>query len=86
MRAGELADSTLYYRHDLALAVLLALPKNPHTFASALATFGVIALGAQDQAGRFFKSDGTTRILPEPRQFFEFPIVGPLPEDLNFIR
>jgi hypothetical protein len=30
-------------------------------------------------------SDGETIIHPEPARFFEVPIQGPLPEDLNYI-
>ncbi len=32
IRAGDLADRTLYYRHDLAYAERPTLPKNPHGF------------------------------------------------------
>jgi hypothetical protein len=44
-----------------------------------------IALGAQEQIATFFATDGTEIIHPEPARFFEVPIQGPLPEDLNFI-
>jgi hypothetical protein len=44
-----------------------------------------IALGAQQQIATFFASDGTVVIHPEPAQFFEIPIMLPLPEELNFI-
>ena len=86
LRAGQLADRCVYYRHDLAWLARSEFPgllKNPHRFTS-LANFGPIALTAQAYAGAFFASDGT--VDPEPSRFFEFPMVGPLPEDLNFIR
>jgi hypothetical protein len=90
LRAGDLADRTLYYRYDLARAEgLPAIPQYPHTFAvsvtSSNATVRAIALGAQDQAGSFFASNGTIDIHPEPMRFLEWPIVGPLPEDLNYV-
>ncbi len=92
IRAGNLADRTLYYRHDLAFAQdsSPSMPTNPHLFAgsptSANVLFRSISRGAQDQIGAFLASDGTVVIHPEPAQFFEVPISSPLPEDLNFIR
>jgi hypothetical protein len=44
-----------------------------------------IALGAQSQIAIFFASDGETIIDPDPARFFEVPIRGPLPEELNYI-
>jgi hypothetical protein len=44
-----------------------------------------IALGAQEQIAIFFATDGAVTIHPEPTRFFETPIAGALPEDLNFI-
>jgi Bacterial virulence factor lipase N-terminal len=92
IEAGNLADRTLYYRHDLAFAQdpSPTMPKNPHLFAgsptSPNALFSEISRGAQDQIGTFLASDGTVVIHPEPAQFFEVPISSPLPEELNFIR
>jgi len=89
--AGNLADRTLYYRHDLAFAQdsSPSMPKNPHLFAGSPTSpnelFSEISRGAQDQIGAFLASDGTVVIHPEPAQFFEVPISGPLPEELNFI-
>jgi hypothetical protein len=84
VRAGDLADRTVYYRHDLYLASKQNFPlANPHGFATNLA-FGEIALGVQDMVGKFFFSDGAVLTVPEPSQFFEFPIVLPLPESLNY--
>ncbi len=37
------------------------------------------------KAATFFASDGQTIIPPEPKQYFEAPIQGSLPEDLKFI-
>jgi hypothetical protein len=90
IRAGDLADHTLYYRHDLYRSSLpnpTALTANPHGFAISVGNplFRPISLAVQDQAGRFFFSDGGPVAVPQPSQFFEFPIVLPLPESLNFI-
>ncbi len=83
VRAGELADRTLFYRHDLYRALHGSLPANPHGFATNL-QFGEISLTVQDMVGKFFSSDGTT--LPEGSQFLEFPIALPLPESLNYLQ
>jgi hypothetical protein len=86
LRAGDLADRATYYRHDLAYA-----DNRSRTFAHGFmlliddANFKSIALGAQEQIATFFASDGTDIIHPEPAQYFEVPIHGPLPEDLNYI-
>jgi hypothetical protein len=89
LRAGDLADRTLYYLYDLARAEgVPPIPQYPHTFAvsvtSSNPTVRAISLGAQDQAGGFFASNGTTIIHPEPLRFFEWPIDSP-PEGLNYI-
>ena len=89
LRAGNLADRTLHYRHDLAFIEDPAIPKNPHPTLIQVthpnAFYRSIARGLQDQIGSFFASDGTVIIHPEPRRFFEVPVEGPLPEDLNYI-
>ncbi len=87
LRAGDLADRATFYRHDLAFAEIPNLPRDPHLFFVPLLVpaFTEIALGAQRQMAVFFASDGTAIIHPEPRRFFEVPIQGPLPEDLNYI-
>ena len=87
LRAGDLADRTLYYRHDLARAEIPSLPMNAHMFMVSIgvAAFREISLGAQAQIAIFFVSDGETIIHPEPARFFEVPIQGPLPEELNYI-
>ena len=90
LRAGDLADSTLHYRHDLAFMEDTTLPKNPHLFVAsplhANALFRGISRGAQQQAATFFASGGTSVIHPEPVRFFEMPILGPLPEMLNYVK
>lgn len=90
IRAGDLADQTLYYRHDLyrsSLSNPTALTPNPHGFFTSVGNplFRPISLAVQDQAGQFFFSNGGPVGVPQPSQFFEFPIVLPLPENLNFI-
>ena len=87
LRAGDLADRTLYYRHDLARAEIPSLPVNAHMFMVSIGvvSFRDIALGAQAQIATFFASDGETLMHPEPARFFEVPIQGPLPEELNYI-
>jgi hypothetical protein len=87
LRAGGLADRTLYYRHDLARAEIPSLPMNAHLFMVSIGVvaFREISLGAQAQIAIFFVSDGGTIIHPEPARFFEVPIQGPLPEELNYI-
>jgi hypothetical protein len=90
VREGRLEDRTTLYRHDLAFASDPTIPKNPHLFAgqptSPNATVRGISLGAQRQIAAFFASDGTVTTQPTPAAFFETPILGPLPERLNFIR
>jgi hypothetical protein len=89
LRPGNLADRTVYYRHDLAFEQDPSIPANPHVFAG-LVLFpnplvSSIARGAQQMIAVLLASDGETVIHPEPAQFFEVPNVGPLPETLNFI-
>jgi hypothetical protein len=90
LRAGDLAYWTLHYRHDLAFTENPAIPKNPHQVVVSPthpnAMFRSISRGMQDQIAAFFASGGTLLIHPEPARFFEVPVVGPLPEDLNYIR
>lgn len=90
IRAGDLADRTMYYRHDLAGQTL----KNPHTafILTNDAAMQSTARALQDQLAIFFESGGVLftdpddYIMPAPGQpLFEAPIAGPLPEDLGFI-
>src|SRR5205085_1127037 len=87
LRAGDLADRATFYRHDLAFAENPQLPTIPHGFLTRLDIpgFRAITRGAQEQIATFFATDGATVIHPEPARFFEMPIAGPLPENLNFI-
>jgi hypothetical protein len=84
LRAGALADRTLYYRHDLARAEIPSLPLNAHMFMVNVVAFRDIALAAQTQTAIFFATDGEVIIHPQPLRFFEVPIQGPLPEHLNY--
>ena len=93
LRAGDLAEQTMFYRHDLAFAANpTVVPKDPHIFLyfnypvlfSPLVSG--IALDTQAQMAEFLASDGTLVIDPDgPLPLFEVPIVPPLPEDLDFI-
>jgi hypothetical protein len=88
VRAGDFADRTTYYRHDLAYAFDPTLPRNPHTFLTNIASpqAAPIAVGAQTQIAVFFQSDGAVVIDPDGGgPLFEVPIAGPLPEGLNFL-
>jgi len=89
LRAGDLADRTTYYRNDLAFADDPAVPTNPHGFANLIldpeALVRWIAQSAQEQIATFFETDGQVVIQPKPGKYFEVPIHGPLPEDLNYI-
>ena len=88
LRAGGLADRATYYRNDLAWGANNAVPKNPHTFLTNIASAAAVAyaVGAQTQIAMFFASGGATVVDPDGAgPFFEVPLVGPLPEVLNFI-
>jgi virulence factor lipase-like protein len=88
IRAGDLADRATYFRNDLAFAANSATPKNPHTFLTNVGVPAVaaFAVGAQQQIGFFFETDGAVTIDPDGTgPFFEVPIAGPLPETLSFI-
>jgi len=86
IRAGDLKDRTSYFRNDLWWAAMIPPqpPMNQHTFL----TFGVgpvPAIEAQTQMAIFLGSDGAITVDPDgPGPFFEVPITGPLPEELNF--
>jgi hypothetical protein len=102
LRAGDLADRATYYRNDLAygenpgvpaspgVLEIPGVPKNPHAFVNQIAfsdrLVADIARGAQKQIAVFLASGGAVIVHPEPARFFEVPILGPLPESLNFIR
>jgi hypothetical protein len=87
VRAGALQDRTVLYRNDLAHASNPAVPKNPHTFLTNIATPAAagFAVAAQTQIAVFFASNGATVIDPDGAgPFFEVPAAS-LPEDLDFI-
>jgi hypothetical protein len=89
LRAGHLANRAIHYRHDLAFAEDPTIPKNPHFLLTAPTSpnplYRSIVQGVQRQIATFFASDGKRVIYPEAR-FFEVPVVGPLPERLNYIQ
>jgi hypothetical protein len=96
IRTGDFADTTTFYRHDLAEARNPALPNDPHDFvnqtlgstAGGLAggALGSIARAAQAQIAVFFASDGQSIIDPDGSDtLFEVPILLPLPETPSFI-
>ena len=89
LRGGNLADRTIYFRTDLALAQDPAFPKDPHAFLinvlSVDPLLKAVSLNAQDSIAAFLQSDGTAMPQPMPTDLFEMPIVGPLPETLNYI-
>jgi Bacterial virulence factor lipase N-terminal len=88
VRAGGLADRTVYYRHDLAYATTPALGKNPHAFLTGISNPAAapLAVGAQQMIAIFFASGGMTVIDPDGTgPLFEVPIAGPLPQGTNFI-
>jgi hypothetical protein len=88
IRAGELQDRVTYYRNDLARAANPAIPANPHTFLTNIGNPAAapIAIAAQIQIATFFSSDGALTIDPDGgNPIFETPIIGPLPEGLNFL-
>jgi hypothetical protein len=88
LRAGDLADRATYFRNDLSFAANPATPKNPHTFLTNVSLLAVqsSAIAAQSQIAVFFATHGATTIDPDGAgALFEVPIVGALPEVLNFI-
>ena len=96
IRAGDFADTTTFYRHDLAEVRNPALPNDPHDFlnqtlgstAGGLAggAVGSIARAAQQQIAIFLASDGQSIIDPDGSDtLFEVPIRLPLPETPSFI-
>ena len=88
LRAGDLVDRTTFYRNDLAFAENPAgVPRDPHLLIRNIAVPSVAAMarGIQEQIAVFFATDGKLIIQPLPSRFFEVPIAGPPPEQLNFI-
>jgi hypothetical protein len=87
LRAGDLADRTTFYRHDLAFAEDPRLPRDPHGLMVGvpILAFRPSCVAAQQQIAVFLASDGEHIIQPQPARFFEVPIAGPLPESLGYI-
>jgi hypothetical protein len=89
VRAGDLAEHTVFFRNDLAYAANpTGVPRNPHTFLTNIASpaMAPLAVGAQLQIAVFFATNGGTRIDPDGAgPLFEVPIDPPLPERLDFI-
>lgn len=89
VRAGDLADASVFYRYDLVHAANPALSKNPHTFLTNIAggaPLAQFAVGAQQQIAVFFATNGATVIDPDAAgPVFEVPANPPLTESLNFI-
>ena len=88
IRAGDLTDRATYFRNDLAFVADPTIPKDPHGFLVSFFNLGVttISLQAQEQMAFFLASDGAVAVDPDGEgALFEVPIVGPLPETLNFI-
>lgn len=88
IRAGGLKDRTTYFRNDIAFVAVPGVPKNPHTYLTniAIPAAAPLAVGAQSQIAAFFASNGATVIDPDGAgPIFEVPLLGDLPEGLNFI-
>jgi len=88
VRAGDFADRVTYFRNDLAHAANPALPKDPHGFLTAIANpvTRPYAMAAQRQVAEFLSSNGTRTVDPDGEQgIFEVPLLGPLPDALNYI-
>lgn len=87
LRAGDLADRATLYRNDLAKAENSLVASNPHLLIRSITIPAVapMAFGVQEQIAVFLASNGMTTIHPDPTRFFEVPIAGLLPENLNFI-
>jgi hypothetical protein len=77
LRAGELADRTMYYRHDLACVDFPTLQRNPHGF-----NIASIAPEYLQVDATFFATDGAVVINRALLEFDPRPATG----DHNFIR
>jgi hypothetical protein len=81
LRAGGLADRTLYFRGLDAYAPNPPSAPALHEFLLQLTPTGIgYALEAQESVATFLASDGSTTIDPDGAgPLFESPIIGPLP-------
>src|SRR5262249_37455865 len=82
LRAGDLADRTLYFRAVDAFQIDPLL--NPALFHEWLVhsdgTGAPFALAGQESVPTFLASDGQVTVAPDgPGPLFETPIAGPLP-------
>lgn len=87
-RAGGFADRVSYFRSDLAYAANPTMPKDPHGFLLDIQNLATrpYAIAAQRQIAEFLSSNGTRTIDPDGELgIFEMPLIGPLPDGLNFI-
>jgi len=85
IRAGDLQDRTVYYRHDLFYAANpVGNLKNPHTIYRIQGPVPKeISVAVQEQLSQFFESDGA--VINQTSPYFEVPMQSPLPEDLAYI-
>jgi hypothetical protein len=85
LRAGDLADRTVYFRGLDAYAPNQPSATDLHEFLFTFTPTGIAFAGAgQEAVATFLGSDGQETInpndlLPPAERFFETPIVGPLP-------
>jgi alpha-beta hydrolase superfamily lysophospholipase len=87
LRAGDLADRAVLYRHDLNFGAD-GVPPGPHQYSGSVMAppnYARIARGGQEQTAVFFESDGSKVIHPAPTELWEVPIRIPLPEDLFYL-
>ena len=85
IRAGDLKDRTVYYRHDLFYAANpVGNLKNPHTIYRIQGPVSKpISIALQEQLSQFFESDGA--VVNQTSPYFEVPMQSPLPEDFGYI-
>ena len=91
-RAGDLADRSTYYRDDLVRAEIPTAPVNPHSFLTSITSAAACRPRRRADRGLLrdrwhgmIDPDGPAGPAPSPvGTFFEVPIVGDLPEGLNF--
>jgi len=85
IRAGDLKDRTVYYRHDLFYAANpVGNLKNPHTIYRLQGpVMEPITVTIQEQLSQVFESDGA--VINQTSPYFEVPMQSPLPEDLAYI-
>jgi hypothetical protein len=85
LRAGDLADRTLYFRALDAYAPIIPDAADIHEFPVRLTPLAIgFALATQESLATFLASDGQVTIDPDgPEPLFETPIAGPLPGELE---